>query len=120
MQYFQVEIDEILNLILYNVNCHPITNKLNQFNLKKCFTEIFTFNVVINVLGVMSIATKVAIQLNCKIGGAPWTVVLPLSGLMVVGYDVTRDTANKVTFRLFNYIYFVFLAAVRFSTGIIV
>ncbi|KAJ8925852.1 hypothetical protein NQ315_009704 [Exocentrus adspersus] len=45
--------------------------------------------------GVMSIATKVAIQLNCKVGGAPWTVVLPLSNLMIVGYDVCRDTANK-------------------------
>ncbi|XP_018561760.1 piwi-like protein Siwi [Anoplophora glabripennis] len=45
--------------------------------------------------GVMSIATKVAIQLNCKIGGAPWTVILPLSNLMIVGYDVCRDTANK-------------------------
>jgi aubergine-like protein len=29
--------------------------------------------------GVMSIATKVAIQLCCKIGGAPWTVEIPLS-----------------------------------------
>ncbi|KAJ8941721.1 hypothetical protein NQ318_023317 [Aromia moschata] len=45
--------------------------------------------------GVMSIATKVAIQLNCKVGGSPWTVTMPLSSLMVVGYDVCRDTANK-------------------------
>jgi aubergine-like protein len=29
--------------------------------------------------GVMSIATKVAIQLCCKIGGAPWTVEIPLN-----------------------------------------
>jgi hypothetical protein len=29
--------------------------------------------------GVMSIATKVAIQMCCKIGGAPWTVEIPLS-----------------------------------------
>jgi aubergine-like protein len=29
--------------------------------------------------GVMSIATKVAIQLSCKIGGAPWTVEIPLT-----------------------------------------
>lgn len=29
--------------------------------------------------GVMSIATKVAVQLCCKIGGAPWTVDIPLS-----------------------------------------
>lgn len=27
--------------------------------------------------GVMSIATKIAIQLNCKIGGAPWSVKTP-------------------------------------------
>lgn len=33
--------------------------------------------------GVMSIATKVAIQMSCKIGGAPWTVKMPLKGLMV-------------------------------------
>ncbi|CAG9813111.1 unnamed protein product [Phaedon cochleariae] len=45
--------------------------------------------------GVMSIATKVAIQLNCKVGGAPWTVMMPLTHLMIVGYDVCRDTVNK-------------------------
>jgi aubergine-like protein len=45
--------------------------------------------------GVMSIATKVAIQICCKIGGAPWTVEIPLSGLMVVGFDVCHDARNK-------------------------
>lgn len=45
--------------------------------------------------GVMSIATKVAIQLNCKIGGIPWSVHIPVSGLMVVGYDVCRDTTKR-------------------------
>ncbi|GBP46102.1 Piwi-like protein Siwi [Eumeta japonica] len=43
----------------------------------------------------MSIATKVAIQINCKMGGAPWTVEIPVTGLMVVGYDVCHDTRNK-------------------------
>lgn len=28
--------------------------------------------------GNMSIATKIAIQINCKIGGAPWTVPVPV------------------------------------------
>nr|CAH7761897.1 unnamed protein product [Callosobruchus chinensis] len=45
--------------------------------------------------GVMSIATKVVIQLNCKIGGAPWTILMPLSNIMIVGYDVCRDTVTK-------------------------
>ncbi|XP_028164126.1 piwi-like protein Siwi [Ostrinia furnacalis] len=43
----------------------------------------------------MSIATKVAIQINCKLGGAPWTVVIPLKTIMVVGYDVCHDTRSK-------------------------
>ncbi|XP_069703667.1 piwi-like protein Siwi isoform X2 [Periplaneta americana] len=34
---------------------------------------------------VMSIATKVAIQMNCKIGGAPWTVEIPLQRGMSIG-----------------------------------
>lgn len=44
---------------------------------------------------VMSIATKIAIQMNCKIGGAPWCVDIPLDGLMVVGFDVCHDTTVK-------------------------
>ncbi|CAK1545910.1 unnamed protein product [Leptosia nina] len=43
----------------------------------------------------MSIATKVAIQMNCKLGGAPWTVMIPLPTLMVAGYDVCHDTRSK-------------------------
>lgn len=45
--------------------------------------------------GVRSIATKVAIQLNCKLGGAPWSVELPPIALMVVGFDVCHDTNDK-------------------------
>lgn len=50
-----------------------------------------------NPKGVMSIATKVAIQMNCKIGGIPWTVHIPLTGIMVVGYDVCHDTNKRGT-----------------------
>ncbi|XP_076233645.1 aubergine isoform X2 [Calliopsis andreniformis] len=45
--------------------------------------------------GVRSIATKVAIQLVCKLGGAPWSVELPPVNLMVVGFDVCHDTNDK-------------------------
>lgn len=43
----------------------------------------------------MSIATKVAIQLNCKLGGTPWLVEIPTRGLMTIGIDVSRDTSNR-------------------------
>ncbi|KAJ9597925.1 hypothetical protein L9F63_011212 [Diploptera punctata] len=45
--------------------------------------------------GVMSIATKVAIQMCCKIGASPRTVEIPLNGLMVVGFDMCHDTTMK-------------------------
>lgn len=44
---------------------------------------------------VMSIATKIAIQINCKLGGAPWYVDIPLDGLMMIGFDVCHDTTMK-------------------------
>ncbi|XP_011300056.1 protein aubergine [Fopius arisanus] len=50
-----------------------------------------------NPKGMMSIATKVAIQINCKIGGIPWTIHNPLGGVMVVGYDACHDTNKRET-----------------------
>lgn len=44
---------------------------------------------------VMSIATKIAIQMNCKLGGAPWYVDIPMDGLMMIGFDVCHDTTMK-------------------------
>ena len=48
-----------------------------------------------NVRGLMSVGTKVAIQMNCKLGGAPWMIELPLNGLMTIGFDVTRDVKDR-------------------------
>lgn len=45
--------------------------------------------------GLLSIATKVVIQMNCKLGAAPWMIDLPLPGLMTIGFDVSHDTCNK-------------------------
>jgi aubergine len=43
----------------------------------------------------VSIATKIAIQVNCKIGGIPWRVDLKLKGMMIVGFDVSHDPRDK-------------------------
>lgn len=45
--------------------------------------------------GLMSIATKVVIQMNAKLMGQPWMIQLPLSGLMTVGFDVCHSSHNK-------------------------
>ncbi|KAG4079046.1 hypothetical protein HA402_001701 [Bradysia odoriphaga] len=43
----------------------------------------------------MTVGTKVAIQINAKLGGAPWMVNIPTTGIMVVGFDVCHDTNDK-------------------------
>ncbi|KAH8261817.1 hypothetical protein KR038_009051, partial [Drosophila bunnanda] len=45
--------------------------------------------------GLMSIATKIAIQVNCKLGYTPWMIELPLSGLMTIGFDIAKSTRDR-------------------------
>lgn len=47
--------------------------------------------------GLMSVATKVGIQMNSKLGFNSWYIKMPLTELMMVGYDITHDTKNKKT-----------------------
>lgn len=42
-----------------------------------------------------SVATKVAIQINSKIGGMPWSVDVKLNNCMFIGYDVCHDTRDR-------------------------
>ncbi|KAJ7309724.1 hypothetical protein JRQ81_007787 [Phrynocephalus forsythii] len=44
---------------------------------------------------VMAIATKIALQMNCKMGGELWSVEIPLSRLMLVGIDCYHDTTTS-------------------------
>lgn len=43
----------------------------------------------------MSVATKIGIQLNCKLGGEAWAVEIPLKNLMVIGIDCYHDSQSK-------------------------
>ncbi|XP_061211371.1 piwi-like protein 1 [Neopsephotus bourkii] len=43
---------------------------------------------------VMAIATKIALQMNCKMGGELWSVEIPLKQVMVVGIDCYHDTLS--------------------------
>ena len=45
--------------------------------------------------GLMSVATKVAVQMICKLGGEPWAVDIPMKSTMVIGYDTYHDSAQK-------------------------
>lgn len=82
--------------------CVISNNKVDLYNAikKKCCVDraVPTQIVVGRTLShksAMSIATKVAIQMNCKLGGSPWTTMQPVKNLMVIGYDVCHDPRNK-------------------------
>nr|XP_050862637.1 piwi-like protein Siwi isoform X3 [Vespula vulgaris]XP_050862638.1 piwi-like protein Siwi isoform X3 [Vespula vulgaris] len=82
------------------VLCIVTTNRSERYStIKKkcCVDRPVPSQVVIrkNLIKGLSVATKVAVQMNCKLGGVPWCVEVPLSGLMVVGFDVCHDTNMK-------------------------
>lgn len=42
-----------------------------------------------------SVVQKIALQINCKLGGELWAVNIPLSTLMVCGVDVYHDPTRR-------------------------
>ncbi|KAK0151277.1 Piwi-like protein 2 [Merluccius polli] len=42
-----------------------------------------------------SVAQKILLQINCKVGGELWTVNIPLKHVMVIGVDVHHDPSQK-------------------------
>ncbi|KAL3877253.1 hypothetical protein ACJMK2_034986 [Sinanodonta woodiana] len=42
-----------------------------------------------------SVTQKIALQINCKLGGELWALEIPLKNVMIVGIDVYHDAANK-------------------------
>ncbi|CAJ0930266.1 unnamed protein product [Ranitomeya imitator] len=41
---------------------------------------------------VLSVCTKIALQMNCKLGGELWTVEMPLDKAIIIGIDCYHDT----------------------------
>uniref|UniRef100_A0A1B0GJP8 Uncharacterized protein n=2 Tax=Lutzomyia longipalpis TaxID=7200 RepID=A0A1B0GJP8_LUTLO len=58
-------------------------------------TQVMWTKVMSNDRIIGGVAGKVAIQMNCKLGNAPWTVRVPLKNVMTCGFDVTFDANDK-------------------------
>ncbi|ESO83925.1 hypothetical protein LOTGIDRAFT_210915 [Lottia gigantea] len=41
-----------------------------------------------------SVTTKIALQINCKLGGELWAVEIPMKNVMIIGIDVYHDVAK--------------------------
>lgn len=112
-KYFEIIDDranayaQFLERILSKINpelvlCVVPNNRSDRYSAikKKCIVDRHTPSQVFlekNLMNknVKTIATKVAIQMNCKLGGSPWSIDVPNIDLMVVGFDVCHDTSNK-------------------------
>uniref|UniRef100_A0A1B0C901 Putative translation initiation factor 2c eif-2c n=1 Tax=Lutzomyia longipalpis TaxID=7200 RepID=A0A1B0C901_LUTLO len=58
-------------------------------------TQVMLTKVMSNDRILKSVSAKIMVQMNCKLGNAPWTVKIPASGIMTVGFDVTYDVRDK-------------------------
>lgn len=100
-------LDNILNKDPQLIMCVVTNNKADRYTAikKKCCvdraipTQVMVQKTITpkggNVRTLMSVATKVVIQMNCKLGGVPWKVKIPLNGLMTIGFDVCHDAKDK-------------------------
>ncbi|XP_059608225.1 protein aubergine-like [Phlebotomus argentipes] len=58
-------------------------------------TQAVLTKVLSNEKILKSVSAKIMVQMNCKLGNVPWTVKIPASGIMTVGFDVTYDVRDK-------------------------
>lgn len=77
-------------------DCYAAIKKLCYCNQNRPVpSQIIVKRTISSSRNLMSVATKVGIQINCKLGGIPWVIKIPLDGLLLIGFDVTHDTNNK-------------------------
>jgi aubergine-like protein len=85
------------------VICILPTNRIDRYNAIKLFTcienpvpsQVVLARTLSKSNMLVSVATKIAIQLNCKMGGEIWALDIPLKDLMVVGIDCYHDSSKK-------------------------
>uniref|UniRef100_H3DH65 Piwi-like protein 2 n=1 Tax=Tetraodon nigroviridis TaxID=99883 RepID=H3DH65_TETNG len=58
-------------------------------------SQAINVRTISNQAKLKSIAQKILLQINCKLGGELWTVSIPMKNFMVVGVDVYHDTKKK-------------------------
>jgi aubergine-like protein len=44
---------------------------------------------------IRSVTQRIVIQMNCKLGGSPWSIQIPFKSCMIIGIDVYHDPSQK-------------------------
>ena len=60
-------------------------------------SQVINFKTISNEKKVASVVQKVALQINCKLGGELWGCDIPMKHLMVVGIDVYHDITRRTS-----------------------
>merc|ERR1711981_550755 len=58
-------------------------------------SQVVCLKTISNEKRLSAVAQKIALQINCKLGGELWACKTPLKQLMVVGIDVYHDKSRK-------------------------
>ncbi|KAJ6648719.1 Protein argonaute-3 [Pseudolycoriella hygida] len=58
-------------------------------------TQVINAKTLANEAKVRGIVAKIALQMNCKIGGSLWTVKIPFKNVMICGIDTYHDSKKK-------------------------
>ncbi|CAB3989275.1 piwi 1 [Paramuricea clavata] len=85
------------------VTCILPTNRKDRYDAIKKFccvsrpvsSQVIVARTLSKKQMLMSVCTKIGIQLNCKLGGEVWAVDIPLKNLMVIGIDCYHDSVSK-------------------------
>lgn len=59
------------------------------------FSQVILSRTIENHSNIRSVATKMAIQLNCKLGGKAWCLPMSLSNTIVIGYDTYHNAGSR-------------------------
>jgi len=74
---------------------HYAAIKKKTYLEKPTPSQCITSTVLNKPKGLPAVATKVVMQMVCKLGGEPWAVEIPMKDTMVIGYDTYHDSAQK-------------------------
>ena len=62
---------------------------------KPCASQCVLTRTMSNEKTLMSVATKICLQMACKAGSEAWGMVLPAKNIAVVGYDTYHDSTRR-------------------------
>ena len=80
----------------------PNNSKDRYDSVKKIFcveqavaSQVIVAKTLMNQKSMMSVCTKIAIQMACKLGAEAWALTIPPKKIMVVGYDTYHDGLRR-------------------------